>query len=295
MGRVTVLGALLGLSGIALGVVFAVRPALLSTYVSIEVLAGFDRDLVVIVLGLIFGTYVLLLTFIGAGTTAEPRVTETLDADQPPTADTDTSDDRETWNAGEEENPADPVEYRNAADHDAGTDAGEISRSGTESVHRADSEPGPDGESDQSRRYVPGSPDVFERLRADPPETVTEGTPVTGQQFDELVAEALQETSGTTPAAHAQTDILETLRELAVWVEQERTGLDRENVVRAVETGDWTDDRLAAAFLAEEGAVSFPFPNRISAWLDPEGAFVHRLARTVAAIEDRFAEMEDGG
>lgn len=60
---------------------------------------------------------------------------------------------------------------------------------------------------------------------------------------------------------------------------------DRERAERAVETGAWTDDRIAAAFLADESGPSFPLSARLRAWLDAEAERRRRIERTVEAVE----------
>lgn len=57
---------------------------------------------------------------------------------------------------------------------------------------------------------------------------------------------------------------------------------------KAVAMGTWTDDRIAAAFLASEldAAPSFTFRERITAWVAPRKTFESRFERTVAEIEE---------
>lgn len=56
---------------------------------------------------------------------------------------------------------------------------------------------------------------------------------------------------------------------------------------RAVATGTWTDDRVAAAFLASdpEAAPSFRTRERLLGWIAPRYTFESRLRHTVEAIE----------
>jgi len=65
------------------------------------------------------------------------------------------------------------------------------------------------------------------------------------------------------------------------------TGCDEETAERAVETGAWTDDRVAAAFLATaHEAPSFTVTERALAWLAPQRTLDRRLDRTLNAIEE---------
>lgn len=60
---------------------------------------------------------------------------------------------------------------------------------------------------------------------------------------------------------------------------------DREAVERAIRTGAWTDDRLAAAFLSGSERTDYPFLHRVYAWLYPEQATAKRLERSVREVE----------
>lgn len=63
---------------------------------------------------------------------------------------------------------------------------------------------------------------------------------------------------------------------------------DLETAERAVETGTWTNDRVAAAFLAQDldASPTFTTWERIAAWLAPQRTFEARINRTVDAIEE---------
>jgi uncharacterized repeat protein (TIGR01451 family) len=64
------------------------------------------------------------------------------------------------------------------------------------------------------------------------------------------------------------------------------TGCDEETAERAVRTGEWTDDRVAAAFLAtDHEAPSFTLTERALAWLTPQRTFDRRVDRTLDAVE----------
>lgn len=64
-------------------------------------------------------------------------------------------------------------------------------------------------------------------------------------------------------------------------------GCDEATAERAVETGRWTDDRVAAAFLATDidSEVSFTSWERFNAWLTPERAFEARVRRVLEEVE----------
>jgi hypothetical protein len=64
-------------------------------------------------------------------------------------------------------------------------------------------------------------------------------------------------------------------------------GCDEATAKRAVETGRWTEDRVAAAFLATDldSERSFTAWERFNAWLAPERAFERRVRRVLEEIE----------
>lgn len=61
-------------------------------------------------------------------------------------------------------------------------------------------------------------------------------------------------------------------------------GLDSRVAREAVRSGTWTDDRVAAAFLADD--LRQPQRERLRAAIDPGRAFDRRVRRTLAAIDD---------
>jgi len=67
-------------------------------------------------------------------------------------------------------------------------------------------------------------------------------------------------------------------------------GIGAERAREAVRSGEWTDDPVAAAFLAEGG--NYPLPERLYGRLDPGGAYQHRVERTLDVIEVTRREGE---
>lgn len=84
-------------------------------------------------------------------------------------------------------------------------------------------------------------------------------------------------------------ELLAFLDELAVTARDAygtATGCDETAAARAVAAGNWTDDRVAAAFLAtDDDAPTFTTRERALAWLAPRRALDRRLDRVLAAIE----------
>jgi len=106
--------------------------------------------------------------------------------------------------------------------------------------------------------------------------------PVPGAAFDDDVVAA----RGWSPAGrHRRRELRDRVRESAVETLYRHEGLDRSAAARAVETGEWTDDRAAAAFLSPE--VGVPARARVRAVLRRESTFEYALGRAVAAVAER--------
>lgn len=123
----------------------------------------------------------------------------------------------------------------------------------------------------------------------DPPETVTASDRArTGESFDARVEAAC---AGDDEALRA---VREDLRETAASARARAAGAPVSEARTAVESGAWTDDRIAAAFLAGEGGPQFPLAARLRAWLDPETERRRRVDRTVAEVRRAFDGDGDG-
>lgn len=63
--------------------------------------------------------------------------------------------------------------------------------------------------------------------------------------------------------------------------------VDADTAAAAIETGAWTDDRTAGAFLATDPGDSYRFQlrERLTAWLAPQRTFENRVEQTVTEIE----------
>ena len=78
-------------------------------------------------------------------------------------------------------------------------------------------------------------------------------------------------------------DLRQLLRSGALRAIQTSRGFNESRARRAVEDGTWTDDPVAAAFLASE--PQYPLRERLAGALDPGWAYRRRLRRTLDAIE----------
>ena len=121
-----------------------------------------------------------------------------------------------------------------------------------------------------------------------PPEAVGVTNHTTaGAEFDRQVAGAVD---GDPTATEG---VRETLRATAVQTYWRAADCEQSAARRAVATGAWTDDSLAAAFLAESDGPTFSLWARLRGWLDPEAERERRIRRSVDAI--RASSDADGG
>jgi hypothetical protein len=94
-------------------------------------------------------------------------------------------------------------------------------------------------------------------------------------------------------AEHPSLDRVEDLLvQGAVRTLRTQQGIDVQTARAAVRSGRWTDDRVAAAFLAED--LNYPLSERLYGRLDPGGAYHRRVRRTLDAIDatDRHGTPE---
>jgi len=134
---------------------------------------------------------------------------------------------------------------------------------------------GPTTESDGIR---PPAQRRFERTGPQPPGTVTaKRRRVTAASVDGELEVAVENGGRALREARAH------LTGVATDAYAVATGQSREAAREAVATGIWTDDPVAAMFLAEGGEP--PRRARLALWLRPRRERRRRIERTVAAIE----------
>jgi len=127
---------------------------------------------------------------------------------------------------------------------------------------------------------VSGAERRFDAARTDPPEAVTaDRRATTGAGIDADVRLAV--TGGGRPL-RAVRDLL---RDIAVDAYADEQGVSEADARRAVETGTWTDDPVAAAFLAGEDGPTVSLLSRVRLWLTPEQERRRRIDATLDAIE----------
>lgn len=86
--------------------------------------------------------------------------------------------------------------------------------------------------------------------------------------------------------------VVDRLRDTLIEVETAHSRAESD-VADRIRTGSWTDDQVAATFLAPEGASSVSVWRRIYAWIFPGRSFEKRCERTLAVLEDHESTLGD--
>jgi hypothetical protein len=123
------------------------------------------------------------------------------------------------------------------------------------------------------------------------------------RRSDGLVGDELRETveragrlRSQGVASSAEQSTWKELRTAAAVAERHATGATTETARERVAEGEWTDDRVAAAFLASRDAdVGYPWRHVVREWLTPSGAFRQRVERSADAIYVRYQAGEADG
>ncbi|MEF8777296.1 MAG: hypothetical protein V5A36_00140 [Natronomonas sp.] len=119
----------------------------------------------------------------------------------------------------------------------------------------------------------------FRTLRENPPENTAAGA-VVGKQFDKAVVTAANNASN----GDESDPIRENVRSLAVSVVAHTEGCSESEAEAIVETGEWTDDAVAAAYVTDSEA-ELSLRHRIFAWLRPSRTKRGRVERAIRAID----------
>lgn len=107
-----------------------------------------------------------------------------------------------------------------------------------------------------------------------PASTATGETRVAAEQFDADLREAVRRGGAQLEATRSL------LRSTAVSAHAEAAGVSGARAERAIERGEWTDDGVAARFLADEAGLS-----RVRLFVTPVRERRRRIERTIGAIE----------
>jgi hypothetical protein len=118
----------------------------------------------------------------------------------------------------------------------------------------------------------------FERT-GDPPEAVSAADRTrTGESLDDRIAAAC---AGDDEALRA---VRSNLADTAASAHARAADRSPEAARRDVASGAWTDDPIAAAFLADESGPNFSLMARLGAWLDSSAERRRRIDRTVEEV-----------
>lgn len=118
-----------------------------------------------------------------------------------------------------------------------------------------------------------------------------DGAPAPGERVDAALARVADDGTGRR-SSDARELVRERVRLTAVRAVAREAGVDEATAVGAVAAGEWTDDRVAAAFLGEDDrAPRLPLRERLRGWLHPGEAFERRARRAVGAVHDVAAEV----
>lgn len=122
----------------------------------------------------------------------------------------------------------------------------------------------------------------FRALREAPPEAADAGRTV-GERFDRR----LERTATAATRGRDADEVRSEVRSLAVDVVAAVEGCSEAAARDRVDAGEWVDDEVAAAYVADREA-SLPLYRRLHAWLRPYRTTVDRVERSVAAVEARL-------
>jgi hypothetical protein len=125
--------------------------------------------------------------------------------------------------------------------------------------------------------------DRFDQLLSRPPEAVSaDRHAVAGEGGERAGA------GGVTVGGESLGECRDRLRALAVEACVETEEWTRAEARRAVDRGSWTDDVLAAAFLAGADGPTSTVGARLRLWLAPSRERRRRIDRTLSVIEARY-------
>ena len=108
-----------------------------------------------------------------------------------------------------------------------------------------------------------------------------DGSGITGYAFDETLTRAVE-----TGDRESRAEVRAQLRAAAVDVLAATREESAETAPAAVETGEWTDDPVVAAFLGDAEAAAVPLRWRLREWIYRDRAFERTVERTLTAIEN---------
>lgn len=104
-----------------------------------------------------------------------------------------------------------------------------------------------------------------------------------GRAVDDAVS-LVREHGSSARTREARSTVRTAVRETAARAYARRGDVGADEAADAVAAGEWTDDRVAAAFVGGERAPHYPLRDRLYAWVLPERAFERRAERAADAV-----------
>lgn len=104
-----------------------------------------------------------------------------------------------------------------------------------------------------------------------------------GQPVDDALRE-IGDRAGAGRTRNARSGVRARVRTTAVRAYASRRTVTEEEAADAVAAGEWTADRVAAAFVGNERAPDYPLRERLRGWVQPDRAFQRRAARAADAV-----------
>ncbi|SFR89072.1 hypothetical protein SAMN05216559_0573 [Halomicrobium zhouii] len=135
-----------------------------------------------------------------------------------------------------------------------------------------------------------GEADAFDAATAGPPESVTSGRQrLTAAGIERDIDAAVRGNDGANRHVHDR------LGETVARAYARSVGCSVAEARTAVRTGEWTDDRTAAATLADDDGPTHSLWSRLRLWLDPEGERQRRFESAVRAAARLVGDDPAGG
>lgn len=140
------------------------------------------------------------------------------------------------------------------------------------------------------RVLFPGSADVVGAADREDEEAVVDRGSVVGEERTATIDGLVDDIRGGDRSAHDA--VVAELRTIFVSLASE-LGRSEDWIETAIETGAWSDDRLATIVLSEQSAGEYTFLERLRGWLFPGWTVERRIDRTIDALGE-FVKAESG-
>lgn len=137
--------------------------------------------------------------------------------------------------------------------------------------------------------WVRRTTDVSHPFPETEPDTVTRDIDVTGAG---LTAEFDRRRTGLSDSPYIRNESIKSELRTVLLSLYTRKLESRDAAREHIDTGDWTDDAYAAAFLTDSTAVDYPLLHRLYAWLYPGPAYETRVQRALRAVETAYAAYD---